>query len=109
AARSDPSGSCGASCRAGAVPRTRGAMSLPKDQFLQGVFDGINGGLIVLDSERRMLRWNQWLTIATGVPRERGTARRLEDVFAGQIRTRLLDAVTDAVASGVSSVLTHSL
>ena len=84
-------------------------MSHPERQFLEGVFDAIDAGLIVLDSERRISRWNHWMESATGISGVCAEGNRLEEVLPGLINTRLVDAVKDAVTSGVSSVLTHSL
>src|ERR1700722_19484405 len=83
-------------------------MSRPDGHFLEGVFDTIDDGLIVLDADRRVLRWNRWMAVATGLPSERVEGCVLDDLFPGLARTRLLEAVTDAIGSGVSSVLTHS-
>ena len=84
-------------------------MPRPDPPFPDGVFDAINAGLIVLDSERRISRWNQWMTAAARMPFDTVAGRRLEEVFPGPINPRLADAVTDALTSGVSSVLSHSL
>ncbi len=84
-------------------------MPKPETPYLDGAFDGINSGLIVLDSEQRIVRWNRWMTAAAGMSGDIVAGRRLDDVFPGRGNMRLSDAVKDALASGVSSVLTHSL
>jgi PAS domain S-box-containing protein len=84
-------------------------MSRPEGHFLEGVFDTIDDGLIVLAADRRVLCWNRWMVVATGLPNERVEGCVLDDLFPGLAGTRLLEAVTDAIGSGVSSVLTHSL
>ena len=74
-----------------------------------GVFDVIDAGLIILDAERRVLGWNQWMVSSSGIPADEADRRILEAIFPGLTRSRLIASVTDAVISGVSSVLTHSL
>jgi PAS domain S-box-containing protein len=84
-------------------------MSHPECHPLEGVFDAIDVGLIVLDASCRVLRWNGWMTAATLLAAETVEGRRLDEIFPRLANTRLIDAVMDAVTSGVSSVLTHSL
>jgi PAS domain S-box-containing protein len=84
-------------------------MSLEEAQTSNGVFDAIEAGLTILDAERRIVGWNHWMTLATGLPATSAQGRTLDDVFDGLISPRLAWAVTDALESGVSSVLTQSL
>jgi PAS domain S-box-containing protein len=92
-----------------ASPSHQPAMKRSDIPFLEGVFDVIDQGLIVLDAARRIRRWNRWMTTRTGLPSETVEGRALDDVFPGLTNARLRGAVSDAIASGVSSVLTHSL
>jgi PAS domain S-box-containing protein len=84
-------------------------MSLDEPQIQDGVFDAIDAGLMILDADRRIVGWNHWMTLATAVPASATPGRTLDDVFEGLISPRLIEAITDALASGVSSVLTQSL
>jgi PAS domain S-box-containing protein len=84
-------------------------MSRPERRLLDGVFDTIDAGLIVLDAEHCIQSWNRWMVSATGLPGEAAEGRPLRDVFPGLTNPRLIAAIADAIASGVSSVLTHSL
>ena len=84
-------------------------MSLDEPQIQDGVFDAIDAGLMILDADRRILAWNHWMAIATDVSATAALGRTLDDVFEGLINPRLIDAVTDALDSGVSVVLTQSL
>lgn len=83
------------------------------------VFDAIDAGLIILDADRRVLGWNQWMVASSGISAAAADRRALEAIFPsliapgliapGVTASRLLTSVTDAAASGVSSVLTHTL
>jgi PAS domain S-box-containing protein len=84
-------------------------MSFDEPHIWNGVFDAIDAGLMILDAGRRIVGWNQWMTRATGVPATAALGRPLDEVFGDLISPRLSEAVTNALASGVSSVLTHSL
>ena len=90
-------------------PSHQPAMHRADPPFLEGVFDVIDQGLIVLDAAQRIRRWNRWMTARTGLTNETVEGRALDDVFPGLTNARLRGAVSDAIASGVSSVLTHSL
>ena len=84
-------------------------MSLDEPQIQNGVFDAVDAGLVILGADRRIVGWNHWMTLATGLPATAVVGRTLNDLFDGQTHPRLGEAVTDAVISGVSSVLSHSL
>jgi len=84
-------------------------MSFDEPHTWNGAFDAIDAGLMILGADRCILGWNQWMTRATGVPATAALGRPLDEVFGGMIGPRLSEAVTDALASGVSSVLTQSL
>ncbi len=84
-------------------------MTSDEPHIPDGVFDALDAGLVILDPERHILGWNHWMTLATGIPSSGALGRTMDDVFDAPISPRLNEAVTDALASGVSSVLTQSL
>jgi PAS domain S-box-containing protein len=85
------------------------AMLQSETRTRDDVFDAIDAGLIILDADRRVLGWNQWMVASAGIPAVAADRQILEEIFPALIRSRLMTAVTDAVVSGVSSVLTHTL
>lgn len=76
---------------------------------LEGVFDAVDLGLVVLDAQMRVLEWNGWMETATGQKIAEASGRRLEEIFPGMTNVRLLTAIEDALIVGTSSILTHSL
>jgi transcriptional regulator with PAS, ATPase and Fis domain len=76
---------------------------------LKGVFDAIDTGLVVLDEDGRVLGWNVWMAFAAGIAAETALGRRLDELFPGITTPRLSAAVTEALTTGTSSLLTHSL
>jgi PAS domain S-box-containing protein len=84
-------------------------MSRTDPSIQDGVFDAIDVGLVILDARWRIQGWNRWMSAATGISADGATDRTLEEVFPGVRGTRLMASVADAVKSGVSSILTHSL
>ena len=79
------------------------------DINLSGVFDAIDNGLIVLDGDRRVAAWNAWAAAAARLPASAALGRRLQDIFPEADLGRLNFAVGEALVSGASSLLTHSL
>jgi len=82
----------------------------PTEAFdLEGIFDAIDLGLVVLDERMLVLQWNGWMESATGRPSAEISGRRLEDIFPGALNARLTTAIEDALTAGSSSILTHTL
>jgi hypothetical protein len=46
-----------------------------------GSFDVIDAGLIILDFERRVRAWNEWMTIASGIDGASACNRPIDEVF----------------------------
>jgi PAS domain S-box-containing protein len=76
---------------------------------LTPLFDVIDIGLIVLDGDARVTAWNQWMAAASGIPATQALHRNLQQLFPAPPNQRLQAVVADALTSGTSSVLTHSL
>jgi len=73
------------------------------------LFNALDGGLIVVDGDRRVTAWNAWLASAAGIPVEDALGQRLDALFPNANLRRLDGAIREALASGVASLLTHSL
>jgi PAS domain S-box-containing protein len=74
-----------------------------------GIFDAVNGGLIVLDTSERVIRWNSWMSAASGCDAATATGKSLAEIFPGTDLKRLPSAVKAALTSGASTILTHAL
>ena len=84
-------------------------MSCPETDKVEGLFDVIDAGLIVLDSDRRVRAWNEWMTVASGIAADRARGRFIEEIFPETSSSRLVTAVTEALDAGVSTVVSASL
>jgi PAS domain-containing protein len=76
---------------------------------LNGVFDAVDVGLIVLDQDARVIGWNGWMTVASEITAEAAQQQRLDELFPSNTTRRLSVAITEALTIGTSSLLTHSL
>lgn len=71
--------------------------------------NNIESGVMLLDSERRVQFWNQWLVRYTGVSAVAAQGKRLEVLFSENLPSVLLDAVQDACEKRLSRLLSQQL
>jgi PAS domain S-box-containing protein len=80
------------------------------DHFEQkNVLDAINGGLVVLDRDARIVTWNAWMESASRITEQEVRGRTFAEVFPGTELTRLHFAVNAALASRTSTIVTHAI
>jgi len=79
------------------------------DTETTSTIDALAIGVIVLDDQRRIVRWNEWLEVASGIPGTAAIGRFLSDVFPKTPLTRVLACMTDALEAGIASFITQSL
>jgi PAS domain S-box-containing protein len=73
------------------------------------VFDAVDIGLVVLDSQQCVIGWNEWIARVSRRPAEDVFGKNLCDVFPDLRNTRLPAVIDDAFQAGSSSILTHTL
>jgi PAS domain S-box-containing protein len=73
------------------------------------VIDAVDAGIVVMDLRRRILVWNRWIERASGIAASAAIECKLEEVFPTLEASPLLAAVSDALDSGASGVLSHRL
>ncbi|THD81715.1 MAG: PAS domain-containing sensor histidine kinase [Phenylobacterium sp.] len=84
-------------------------MSSPDGRLEIALLEALDTGVIVLDRDRRVQVWNGWLAAASGVSAAAAAGRTLDEIFPDAALARLTAAVTEALGSGASSLLTHVL
>ncbi|HEX4179989.1 MAG TPA: PAS domain S-box protein [Caulobacteraceae bacterium] len=84
-------------------------MTAPDDDLWGDVFDAADHGLVLLDRTGRIIGWNAWMVSATGVQAASTSGKSLDEVFTEAHLGRLKAAISDALNSGASSLLTHTL
>ena len=85
------------------------ASAEPRPDRLAAVFDALDNGVIVVDRQGCIVHWNGWMTAASKITAEAAVACKLDALFSGARLGRLAFAVDEALFSGASSFLTHSL
>jgi PAS domain S-box-containing protein len=73
------------------------------------ILDAIGGGLIVLDRSGRVVFWNAWMRLSCGIPAEAARGKLLGEIFPDAALPRLLAAISTALTSGASTIITHTL
>jgi PAS domain S-box-containing protein len=73
------------------------------------VFDTVDIGLVVLDSQGCVVGWNEWIARVSCRPAQDVLGKTLCDLFPEVRNTRLPDVIGDSFQAGSSSVLTHTL
>jgi len=83
---------------------------LPSEQDREkSILDAINGGLILLDSEERVTCWNAWMESASGLAQADVSGKTLAEIFPSADLKRLPSAITAALASSASTLITNAL
>ena len=73
------------------------------------VFDTVDIGLIVIDSQGCIVGWNEWIARVSRRPARDVLGKTLLEVFPEVRHTRLPDVIEDSFRAGSSSILTHTL
>src|SRR5262249_18771478 len=84
-------------------------LSEPIAPLLSAVFNGCEVGLIVLDSNQRIVLWNAWMAKASGIPHEAALGTTLDTLFPQLLGTRVQQAVQNALQQGLAALLSQTL
>ena len=74
-----------------------------------GILERLPVGVIVLDTQQRVIYWNEWIASAAQIPAQNAVGKGLLDIFPEVRNTRLHTAVCDALQKGLSALLSSSL
>ena len=77
--------------------------------IFRSVFEATDAGLVLVDREYCVIRWNAAFSVMSGISAEVGATRSLEDVFPGADLRRLRRAVDESFEFGAARLLTHTL
>ena len=84
-------------------------LSEPIAPLLSAVFNGCEVGMIVLDSDQRIVLWNAWMAKASGIPHEEALGTTLDALFPQLRGTRVQQAVQNALQQGLAALLSQTL
>ncbi len=81
----------------------------PLDRLASDLFDAVNAGLIVVNADQHVVTWNDWMAAACGISEHDAHGKTLAELFPGSKCEKLGPIVREAIVSGASRLLTHSL
>jgi PAS domain S-box-containing protein len=84
-------------------------MQLADNNLTAVSLDALDFGLILLQQDARIVGWNSWLVSATGLEKTMVFGKTLAEIFPSAQLSRLQSAISEALESGASSLLTNSL
>lgn len=73
------------------------------------IIDGLDSGVVVLDANRRVEVWNDWMAIHSSIAASAARGRDLLDIFPELGRSHLLQAVERALNHRLPTVMSHNL
>ncbi|MDB5361238.1 MAG: Hpt sensor hybrid histidine kinase [Rhodospirillales bacterium] len=76
---------------------------------LTPLIDLVDLGVVLIDHGRRIVAWNDWLVLRSGLPADAVRGRRLTDLFPALAGSRLESVVDAALKSGQAAVLSRQL
>lgn len=81
----------------------------PSAAALLRCLEGLDMGVVILDAGTAVIHWNTWMSRHSGVPRRVALGTRLDVLFPGIAQGRLVTAAEDAIATGLSAIISHSV
>ena len=73
------------------------------------VFDTVDIGLVVIDSDGHVVGWNEWMARVSRRPAQQVLGKSFFEIFPDARDTRLPGVIEDSFQVGSSSILTHTL
>jgi signal transduction histidine kinase len=65
-------------------------------------------GLLVLDREEKVVVWNRWLAVHSGIGEEEAHGRKLTSLWPTLTNTRVAHAITEALCHGRAGFISHA-
>ncbi len=69
----------------------------------------LDSGVILIDREKKIVLWNQWMEDVSGISQQHAVGNRIEELFKEKKTGRLLQAIDYALERRLSSLLSSSL
>jgi len=79
------------------------------DEIVREILDSIRSGLILVDSEGRVLLWNDWVARHSGIPAGSACGRSLESLFPEGLGASFRTALKNVLQYRLPIILSHAL
>ena len=84
-------------------------MTPDENDAQQDLLNAVNGGLILLDRNQRVVKWNTWMQTTSGYAQPQVRGKLLTEIFPGADLKRLTTAISASLTTNGSTILTHAL
>ncbi len=82
---------------------------MPRPVIAENLFDAIEVGLIVVGPGCRLISWNLWFTVASGISDKPNVGRTLTDIFPEIENGRVIQSISEALEQGMSAIVSPRL
>ena len=79
------------------------------EQLLPVVFDVSEVGMIVLDTDRKIVLWNAWISKTSHILPEVAIGATIDELFPQLVGTRVFQALQNALQQGMAALLSQAL
>jgi diguanylate cyclase (GGDEF)-like protein/PAS domain S-box-containing protein len=73
------------------------------------ILDALDFGIIILDHERRVVGWNDWVAQRSGIPKDAALGCLLDEMMPDIVDSRLATAIHLALGNGITSYLSRAI
>jgi diguanylate cyclase (GGDEF)-like protein/PAS domain S-box-containing protein len=73
------------------------------------ILDALDFGIIILDHDRRVVGWNDWLARRSGIPKDIAMSSLLDEMMPDIVDSRLATAIQLALGNGITSYLSRAI
>ncbi|MEO5357254.1 MAG: response regulator [Nitrospirae bacterium YQR-1] len=80
-----------------------------ESDFLLSVLDKGQDGIVILDSEMRIVFWNRWMEKTSRIMKPDVTGKVLTEVFPELLDSRVIQGIESALSRGLPTTLSHRL
>jgi len=93
------------------LPAKNGSISPGKigEEIAEKIWDGIKSGLILVDSEGRILLWNDWIAAHSGIPAESALNNFLGSLFPEGLAASFQTALKNVMQHKLPVILSNAL
>jgi PAS domain S-box-containing protein len=74
-----------------------------------GLLDALDTGIIVIDNDRRVVFWNDWIAHASGIAPDAANGRLLDELFPPSSLRQIAAVAAASFEAETASLITHSL
>ena len=80
----------------------------PASASLNALADAAEMGVIIVDGQGRVVLWNDWMVMRSGIPVDWSRARTLDEIFPDLDQGSIITAIDDSLHQGATTMLSSA-